>query len=259
MKIAVGVEYDGSGFCGWQWQPGVRTVQQVVMQALGRIADHPVQIGCAGRTDTGVHATGQVIHFQTHARRDLRAWVLGANANLPADVSIQWVRPVSDDFHARFSALARRYRYIILNRTVRPALLRRRAAWYPQPLEVERMAQAGQALLGEHDFSSFRSAACQARHPVRIIYALKVTQVGEAIHIDMEANGFLHHMVRNIAGVLLAIGSGDRPVSWVERLLVLRDRTRGGITAPSQGLYLVGVRYPEQFALPESGAWPVVC
>ena len=251
MRVALGVQYDGSGFRGWQaQQPGTRTVQTVLEQALARVANHPVRLVCAGRTDTGVHGVGQVAHFDTTAVRSERAWVLGGNAHLPLDISLNWARETPDDFHARFSALARRYRYLILNRAQRSALWRERAAWHYRPLDAERMQRAGQALVGEHDFSSFRAAECQARHPVRDIHELTIRRQGDGVVLDVEANAFLHHMVRNIAGVLMTIGVGDRPVEWVRGVLEQRDRTQAGVTAPAQGLYLAAVRYPEQFGLP---------
>ncbi|MGA7802471.1 MAG: tRNA pseudouridine(38-40) synthase TruA [Gammaproteobacteria bacterium] len=250
MRIAVGVEYDGTAFSGWQSQPGSRTVQGSIEQALSKVADHPVQVVCAGRTDSGVHATGQVVHFDSDAPRRMRSWVLGANATLSADVAVTWAQPVDQQFHARFRALQRRYRYVILNRTVRPALARSRVCWDHRPLDARRMAQAGVHLVGEHDFSSFRALACQAKHPVRTVHRLDVARAGEHLYIDVTANAFLHHMVRNIAGVLIAVGRGEREPGWVPELLQARDRSAGGVTAPAGGLYLVDVRYPEKFDLP---------
>ncbi len=251
MRIALGLEYDGSGFRGWQLQgPGVRTVQGCLEQALSRVAGEPVATVCAGRTDTGVHATAQVVHFDTGAERSSRSWILGSNSNLPADISVLWACPVAPAFHARFAALARRYRYIILNRPYRSALHHRRVAWHCQPLEVEAMAAAATYLLGEHDFSSFRAQGCQAKSPVRILYARRVQRQRDLVLIDAEANAFLHHMVRNIVGVLLAIGAGERPVDWTQEVLAARNRALGGVTAPAAGLYLVAVRYPEAFGLP---------
>jgi tRNA pseudouridine38-40 synthase len=253
MRMALGVEYDGSSFRGWQIQQrGVRTVQGCVEQALAQVAGHPVQTVCAGRTDAGVHALGQVLHFDTQAERSARAWVLGGNSELPADINLLWAQPVTEIFHARFSALARRYRYLILNRPCRSALWRQRAAWYPRPLNAERMAEAAVSLTGEHDFSAFRAAECQAKSPMRTVRALTVERQDDLVHLDVEADGFLHHMVRNLTGVLMAIGSGERPVHWARQVLEGRDRTLGGITAPSQGLYLFSVRYAEEFGLPSS-------
>lgn len=256
MKIALGVEYDGSGYCGWQVQDGAPTVQARVEQALSRVADHPVRVVCAGRTDTGVHAVGQVAHFESDAPRTPRAWVFGGNANLPEDISITWAQPVPDDFHARFSATARRYRYLIFNRPVRPACLRRRVSWDYRPLDEARMSAAAVSLVGEHDFSSYRALACQAKSPVRTVHRLDIARTGEVISIDIAANAFLHHMVRNIAGVLMAIGAGEREPAWAREVLELRDRTRGGVTAPPHGLYLAGVEYPERFAVPPPSALP---
>lgn len=250
MRIAAGLEYDGAGFCGWQHQTGVRTVQDCVEQAFSVVADHPVRAVCAGRTDTGVHATGQVIHLESTAQRSERSWVLGANSNLPDDVSVNWVRAVPDNFHARFSARDRRYRYVILNRWVRSAVLRARTTWFHKPLDERRMQEGAAFLVGEHDFSSFRALACQSKSPVRHVRELRVGRRGEFVWIDVVANAFLHHMVRNIAGVLMAIGVGDRPPEWARQLLEARDRTVGGVTAPPQGLYLVQVGYAQEFQLP---------
>jgi tRNA pseudouridine38-40 synthase len=197
-----------------------------------------------------VHGVGQVAHFETTAVRSERAWVLGGNAHLPLDMNLNWAREAPDDFHARFSALARRYRYLILNQPQRSALWRGRAAWHYRPLDVERMQIAGQALVGEHDFSAFRAAECQARHPIRDIHELILHRQGDGVVLEVEANAFLHHMVRNIAGVLMTIGAGDRPIEWAQEVLERRDRTQAGVTAPAEGLYLLAVRYPEQFGLP---------
>jgi tRNA pseudouridine38-40 synthase len=204
-----------------------------------------------------VHATGQVIHFDTEAQRSERSWLLGANANLPDDVRIKRVLPVDMDFHARFSAQARSYRYVILNTDVPSALLRRRVTWEHRPLDAARMRQGGSYLLGEHDFSSFRAVACQAKSPVRTIHRLDLTRSGELVYLDVQANAFLHHMVRNIAGVLISVGRGERPADWVGQVLDHRDRTRGGITAPADGLYLVGVDYPARFGVAAGPALPV--
>ena len=252
MRIAVGIEYDGSAFHGWQIQPGVRSVQETVESALGRVADHGVRVHCAGRTDAGVHAIGQVAHFDTAAERDSRGWMLGANAHLPGEVAVLWAQPVRDDFHARFSAYRRCYRYIILNRAGRPGLLARRVTWVRRVLDAERMHDAGQALLGTHDFSSFRALGCQAKSPVRTLSHLDVVRRGDFVEVKVAANAFLHHMVRNICGVLIAIGCGERPATWARDVLERRDRTQGGITAAPDGLYFAGVRYPEAYGLPRS-------
>jgi tRNA pseudouridine38-40 synthase len=251
MRIALGVEYDGSAFSGWQYQDHSPSVQEAVEKALSAVADVPVRVICAGRTDTGVHAGEQVIHFDTDVERSMRSWVFGANANLPKEVVILWAAPVSDEFHARFSAQRRRYRYVIFNRDVRPTFLARRTAWDYRPLDEQRMAEAARSLLGEHDFSSYRAVACQAKSPVKTVYSLEVKRSHELIFIDIEANAFLHHMVRNITGVLMAIGAGEQPVSWTRDVLEQRDRTLGGVTAPPGGLYLTRVTYPEVFNLPQ--------
>lgn len=256
MRIAAGVEYDGTDYCGWQIQKGVPTVQERVQRALSRVADRAIQVACAGRTDTGVHAVGQVIHFETSASRSQRSWVLGANSNLPRDICLLWARPVPDLFHARFSARSRRYRYVILNRWVRPAALAGKVTWVARPLDEGRMRAAARHLQGEHDFSTYRALACQAKSPIRTIYELCVTRERDLIYLDVHANGFLHHMVRNIAGVLMSIGTGEQPVSWAQELLALRDRARGGVTAPAHGLYLVGAHYGPDYALPEPSEGP---
>jgi tRNA pseudouridine38-40 synthase len=255
-RYAAVVEYDGAAFAGWQRQRHARTVQQAVEQALSRVAAHPVTVVCAGRTDAGVHATHQVIHFDTAVLRPLRAWIRGTNSHLPASVRVVWVAEVPADFHARFKAQRRAYRYVMVSRDVRPALYDRRAAWTHKPLAAERMHAAGQALVGEHDFTSFRAAGCQAKHPRRQVHRLAVTQRGGFLYLDIEANAFLHHMVRNIAGVLMIIGAGERPVEWAGEVLAACDRTRAGVTAPAEGLYLVKVCYPELYGVPEAGLLP---
>ncbi len=250
MRIAMGVEYDGSGFRGWQvQQKGVRTVQHCVAGAISKVADHPVTVHCAGRTDAGVHAFEQVIHFDTTAIRPERAWRLGTNVNLPPDIAIRWVLPVGDEFHARFKAEARHYRYRILRRPTRSALLRNQATWVHQALDVTAMRTAAESLVGEHDFTSFRAVACQAKSPVRRIRYLDLVEQQEFLEIRVGANGFLHHMVRNIAGVLISIGKGEAPVDWTSELLRIRDRTRAGATAPASGLYFVRADYPAHFGL----------
>jgi len=251
VRIAVGLEYNGSGYAGWQAQATGSTLQGVIERALGRIADEPVSLTCAGRTDAGVHALGQVAHFDTGATRSLRGWVLGANSELPRDVSIAWALPVAGHFHARYCAEARTYRYLICNRLARAALLADRAAWIHRPLDHERMQEAAQALLGEHDFSAFRAAECQAKSPIRRMERLQVERHGELIAIEATANAFLHHMMRNIAGLLIAIGRGDAPVEFAREVLCGRDRTRNAATAPAMGLYLLAVRYPAAFGVPQ--------
>jgi tRNA pseudouridine38-40 synthase len=251
MRIALGIEYDGSAFHGWQVQRHeAATVQGAVERALARVADHPVRVTCAGRTDTGVHALGQVVHFDTEAVRPPRSWVLGSNVNLPASVAVSWARVMDADFHARFSARSRRYRYLILNRPTRSALHAGRATWIHRPLDAARMHEAGQSLVGEHDFSSYRAAGCQAKSPRRTLHSLSVSRYGEILVLRVHANAFLHHMVRNIAGVLVAIGSGDREPGWAGEVLACRDRSLGGVTAPPDGLYFERVHYPEHYAIP---------
>ncbi len=252
MRIALGVEYDGHGFCGWQYQDHSPSVQEAVETALSTVANHPVKIICAGRTDTGVHATEQVVHFDTEVERTMRSWVYGANANLPKGVAVLWATPIQEEFHARFSAVRRRYRYVIYNRNVRPTFLAWRTSWDYRPLDEARMAEAAKALVGEHDFSSYRAQGCQAKSPVRTIHRLDVTRQNELIFLDIEANAFLHHMVRNIAGVLMAIGAGEKPVEWAREVLEKRDRAKGGVTAPPSGLYLAQVYYPDEFDLPKA-------
>ncbi len=250
MRVALGIEYDGNGFSGWQLQAGVRTVQACVEAALAKVADHPVRVICAGRTDTGVHARGQVVHFDTRAKRTPHSWVFGANANLPGDISVRWAQQVDDGFHARFDALRRHYRYVIYNHRIRPAIAARQVSWEYRPLDENAMAEAGEGLLGEHDFSSYRAYACQAKSAIRTIYRLEVARHGDYVIIDVEANAFLHHMVRNIAGVLMSIGAGERPPAWAAEVLARRDRQLGGVTAPPQGLYFVRVDYPQRYGLP---------
>lgn len=249
-RVAMGVEYDGSDYSGWQVQHHAETVQAVLGRAVAQVANHPVTLHCAGRTDARVHAVGQVVHFDTPAERTLRSWVLGTNANLPQDVAVRWARFVSNDFHARFSAIARHYHYRILCRSTRSALDHHRCVWSHRPLALEPMQRAARALVGRHDFSTFRALACQAKSPVRTVHYLALERRGDRIEITIGADGFLHHMVRNIAGVLMAIGRGDADEGWTGDLLALRDRTRGGVTAPPHGLYLVRVDYPATFDLP---------
>ncbi|MBN2700127.1 MAG: tRNA pseudouridine(38-40) synthase TruA [Methylothermaceae bacterium] len=250
MRIALKIEYDGSRYAGWQYQTHSPSVQAVVETALGKVAAHPVRIIASGRTDSGVHALEQVVHFDTHAERPRRAWVQGTNTHLPTDVRVLWASPVAPVFHARTQAIARWYRYRIFNRSVASALLRGRVTWWYHPLDVERMRDGAAHLLGEHDFSSFRGPYCQSKSPFRRVYLLDVIRVGEEIWVDIIANAFLHNMVRNIVGVLMAIGSGKRPPAWAQEVLWARDRSSGGVTAPPDGLYLAGVWYPEQFGLP---------
>ncbi len=250
MRIAMGVEYDGLSFHGWQFQKDAESVQERLEQAVSKVADHPIRVHCAGRTDAGVHGLGQVVHFDTDADRSVRSWLLGSNVNLPAEISVNWVRPVPEKFHARFSALSRSYRYVILNRSTRSAIWSGRAVWVHRRLDETAMQTAGRHLLGTHDFSSYRALGCQAKSPIRTLSHIDVQRVSDRIYIDVTADGFLHHMVRNIAGVLIAIGCGEREVSWSTEVLGYRDRTLGGVTAPPHGLYLTHVEYAENFKLP---------
>lgn len=252
MKWALGVEYLGKKYCGWQRQRHCDSVQLFVEQALSRIAAEPIEVFCAGRTDTGVNAIGQVVHFETQVDRPVRAWLEGSNTHLPDDIRISWVQSVDPSFHARFSAFARQYRYVIFNRAVRSAVLSGRATWERKPLSEALMHQSAQALVGEFDFSSFRAAECQASHARREIEFVKVTRRGDFVFIDIKANAFLHHMVRNIAGTLMQVGRGEAPVEWVANLLALQDRTKATVTAPATGLYFVNAFYPAEFAIPQA-------
>ena len=256
MRIALGVEYDGGGFLGWQrlskpGEVGDETVQQALESALSFVANERIDTICAGRTDAGVHAACNVVHFDTSAQRDPRGWMLGTTSRLPPSVCIRWCVPVADDFHARFSAVARRYRYRILNRAVRPALARQYLSWERLPLDADAMHAAAQALVGEHDFSAFRTVHCQAPHARRDLQAISVVRAGDEVVMEVRANAFLHHMVRNIVGSLLPVGRGERPGEWIAELLAGRDRTVAGPTAPSAGLVFVGPLYPTRFGLPD--------
>lgn len=257
MRIALGIEYDGSDYCGWQTQPGGGSVQDVLEAALARIAGEPVNVVCAGRTDAGVHATGQVVHFDTGVTRALSAWVRGVNSFLPDAVSVTWAHPVDEAFHARFSAFGRRYRYVLLNRAQRPGVGHGRIAWDFHALDVDRMQQAAAQLIGEHDFSAFRAAGCQAKSPIKTLREATVRRVGELVVFDFEASAFLHHMVRNLVGSLIYIGQGRQPVSWMAELLEMKDRRQAAPTFSAAGLYLVGVCYEPHWGLPEnSGTMP---
>ncbi len=249
-RYAIGLEYDGSEFLGWQIQHQQPTVQACVEKAVATVADHEARVTCSGRTDTGVHALCQVAHFDSPADRPERSWILGLNSNLPAGVSVLWIREVDESFHARFSAFSRSYRYLVLNRWVRPALEAKRMSWCRMPLDTDKMHQAAQALLGEHDFTSFRAAACQARHAVREIQQVSVCRAGDVVALEVTANGFLYHMVRNIAGSLMRVGLGEEKAGWVKQVLDKMDRTVAAPTAPPEGLYFVGARYPDSYGLP---------
>jgi tRNA pseudouridine38-40 synthase len=254
MRIALGLEYDGSDFAGWQSQLHARGIQSAVEEGLSVVANHKVEVVAAGRTDAGVHAAMQVVHFDTESVRTERTWMLGATANMPREISVLWARDVPEGFHARYSALARSYRYVILNREPRPALTNNRVSWVRAPLDDNRMHEAAQHLVGEHDFSSFRAAQCQSRTPMRHLHQIAVRRHGEMVILTVTANAFLHHMVRNIAGVLIAIGTGEQPVDWTAQVLAYRDRKLGGVTAAPGGLYLAGIRYAAALKLPSEPA-----
>ncbi|CUX96078.1 tRNA pseudouridine synthase A [Candidatus Mikella endobia] len=252
MKLVLGIEYNGSAYYGWQRQKEVPSVQACLERALSKVANELITVYCAGRTDTGVHAIGQVVHFDTQAFRSEAAWTFGVNANLPNDIAVRWVKQVDDDFHARFSAISRRYRYVIYNYHLRPALLTYRITCYSHPLDVTSMARAGQFLLGENDFTSFCTKDCQSRTSWRHVHHLYVIRHGQYIIFDIKANAFLHHMVRNIVGSLLEVGCGNRSESWIYELLTSRDPTKAGATSKAEGLYLIEVTYPSHFLLPKS-------
>jgi tRNA pseudouridine38-40 synthase len=252
QRIALGLEYDGGAFCGWQTQPSGCAVQDKLEAALAQLAGERLSTVCAGRTDAGVHALGQVVHFDTAVPRPLTAWVRGSNALLPPHVAVTWAHVVAPQFHARYSARERRYRYVLLNRSVRPAADQGRAGWFHAPLDVDAMRIAAGALLGEHDFSAFRSSECQARSPVRELRRLDVERRGDCVLFDFSANAFLHHMVRNLVGALVYVGSGRHPPEWIDEVLRSRDRTRAAPTFDAAGLYLTRVVYDDVWGLPAS-------
>ncbi len=250
-KFALAIEYDGTAYSGWQRQHHSRTVQEEVEKALSAVADEEIVITASGRTDAGVHAYAQCAHFETDRQRENKAWVLGVNAKLPATISIRSATRVTDDFHARHSTVERSYRYLILNRTSRSALMHKRAAVIYQPLNACLMHQAAQCLVGEHDFTSFRAASCQAKHAVRAISAVTVQRSNQHLQVEVIGNAFLHNMIRIIVGSLLRVGGGQAPVSWLEEVLVARDRTQAGMTAVPHGLYFMGPDYPPEFGVPD--------
>ncbi len=258
MRVVFGVEYDGTDFAGWQIQPNQRTVQGCLQKAISKVANEPISVVAAGRTDSGVHALNQVVHFDTTANRSERGWILGLNTNLPKDVNVVWARTVDDEFSARFSAERRHYRYVILNRVSRTAIHAKRMWWVFQPLDVEKMQQAADSLLGHHDFSAFRAKDCQANNPVKTLERLQVTKQGDCIAIDVTSQSFLHHMVRNLVGVLVPIGQGDKPVEWAKQVLESKERAKGGITSPPEGLFFVDVEYPQRYSLPAVSGFPVL-
>ena len=258
MRIALGIEYNGSNFCGWQRQTSTQSVQQCLEQAVSKVADKQTMVQAAGRTDTGVHATEQIVHFDCDNPRESKAWVMGVNSYLPNSVSVLWAKQIDPEFHARFSAQSRRYRYIIFNNATRPALLDGLLSWEYTTLDVLKMQHAAEHLVGCHDFTSYRAVACQAKSPVRTVDELVLTQRNEFIFMDICADGFLHHMVRNIAGVLIAIGKNEQHENWSLEVLQNRDRTLGGVTAPAAGLYLVKVQYDEIYGFDPKIRWPVI-
>jgi tRNA pseudouridine38-40 synthase len=253
VRIALGVEYDGSGFAGWQSQPHGRTVQDVLEKALDAVACRPVRTICAGRTDAGVHALAQVVHFDTDAERPDTAWVRGVNANLPPQVAVRWAVPVDAEFHARFSARNRSYRYLLLNSPVRPAIDHGRVGWFHSPLDIDAMTHAAACLLGEHDFSAFRAAECQAKSPIKTVQHISISREQDFICFQITANAFLHHMVRNLVGSLVFVGKGRHPASWMAEVLASRDRALAAPTFDAAGLYFAGVEYEERWRLPQQG------
>jgi len=251
MKFAIGVSYCGAGLEGWQSQPSGNTVQDHLERALSEIGGERIALTAAGRTDAGVHASAQVAHFETSAARPESAWVRGANSLLPSGIAIQWAAPVADDFHARYSAVSRTYLYVLYNHAVRPALLAGRVGWFHLPLDIEKMREAARCLAGEHDFSSFRSAECQAKSPVRVMHAAAIRARGAYVLFDFSANAFLHHMVRNLVGCLVYVGKGKHPPTWMSELITARDRRLAAPTFAPDGLYLFEVRYDARWNLPE--------
>ncbi|WP_246543852.1 tRNA pseudouridine(38-40) synthase TruA [Candidatus Profftia tarda] len=256
-KIALGIEYDGSNYAGWQRQSNAPSIQECLEEALSKVANEVITVSCAGRTDAGVHATGQVVHVQTHVQRRDHRWIMGVNTYMPKDIAVHWAKIVKKNFHARFSATARRYRYVIYNNRYRQALLRNGITHFPYYLDVSRIERAAQDLIGPNDFTSFRSSQCQSSTPWRVLSHLKATRLGEYVIIDIQANGFLHHMVRNIVGSLMEIGRGNKPETWMADLLYAKDRKMAAATAKAAGLYLVAVKYPSHFDLPQFSMGPL--
>ncbi|GGA75879.1 tRNA pseudouridine synthase A [Neiella marina] len=257
MRIALGVEYQGTGYFGWQRQREVDSVQAQLEKALSQIASEDIEVLCAGRTDAGVHATGQVVHFECSKPRDMAAWSLGVNSQLPDDIAVRWAQPVADDFHARFTATARRYRYIILNQRLRPGIMRFGVTHHYHPLNAQAMHEAAQCLLGELDFSSFRAVQCQSNSPFRNVHHVAVKRFGDYLVVDIQANAFVHHMVRNIVGSLIKVGEGERDGEWLQQVLEAKDRTVAAATAKPHGLYLVNVIYPQQYSIPKPTMGPL--
>ncbi|MDT8363379.1 MAG: tRNA pseudouridine(38-40) synthase TruA [Nitrosomonas sp.] len=255
MKIALVLEYDGRGYCGWQKQSARPSIQSELESALSRIACQPILTVAAGRTDAGVHALYQVVHFETEVIRPMTAWVRGVNALLSPTLSVLWAKEISHNFHARFSAIGRTYRYYLLNRPVRPGILKGKVGWIHDPLDLRLMQAAARLLVGIHDFSAFRSAECQAKNAVRQIYKLEITQQGQLLIFELRANAFLQHMVRNIVGSLVYVGKRRYPVEWIQMVLTGRDRALAAPTFSPDGLYLAGVHYPDTWHLPAIDAF----
>ncbi len=251
MRYACGVEYDGYGFLGFQSQIQQPTIQDSLEAALSLVANHPIKIICCGRTDTGVSATAQVIHFDTDIQREDYQWIMGANTSLPQGISVLWIKPVADDFHARFCAIERSYQYVIFNRWIRPTINRHHVTWERLPLNADAMNEAAQYLQGEHDFNAFRSSACQSKTSVKQIYRISVKREGNLVVLDVAGSGFLHHMIRNIVGTLLPIGRGEQPLESMKYILEGKDRTKAGITARPNGLSFMTIKYPEKYKIPE--------
>lgn len=250
MRIALGLEYDGSRFCGWQTQPGACGVQDALQTALQGMAGHAVKVTAAGRTDVGVHALSQVVHFDSCTTRPLSAWVRGVNANMPPAVRVLWAREVADDFHARFDAYQRSYQYLLLNSAVAPAVMATKAGWFHQPLDVAQMQLAMAYFLGEHDFSAFRAAECQAKSPIKRMHQAALRTVGDYLLFDFCGSAFLHHQVRNMVGALVYVGKGNYPPQFIQQLLQGRDRKLAPPTFAPDGLYLTGVGYDAKWQLP---------
>ena len=258
QRWALGIEFSGRHYRGWQTQQaGIPSVQHTLEQALSKVANHPVIVHAAGRTDAGVHASNMIVHFDTEAIRAERGWVMGTNTLLPDDIAVRWIKPMPDTFHARFKACARRYRYVILNQPFRPALMSGQVTHVYHTLNVANMQAAAAKLVGTHDFTSFRAVACQSNQPVRQVSHCELIQHGQLLVLDIQANGFLHHMVRNIVGSLIDVGTGEQPVEWFDHLLQVKDRKQAGITAPPDGLYFINAYYPDQFEIPEISLGPV--
>lgn len=255
-RIAMGLEYEGTHYCGFQRLSHAASVQASLEKALAQVAGAPITVHASGRTDSGVHATRQIVHFDSSVARSEKAWIFGANTNLPKDIAVRWVKTVPDTFHSRLSALARRYRYLLINQLNRPVLERANVTWCRDPLDAAAMHRAAQVLVGEHDFSSFRAAGCRSKAPWRHMHFIEVKRHGAFVVVDVQGNAFLHHMIRNIVGALVSVGRGSQDEAYIGRLLALRDRKQGDVTAPACGLHFVDSRYDESFALPQEPLGP---